>query len=80
MALKLVKDGEVESSPDIIQTLEKSIENAKAGKLFSIALLELFNDEEQEPELTVCGNDSLITCTTAEEVARMCKLQLLGLV
>lgn len=77
--LKLVKDGEVESAPEIIAALEKAIEKAKAGKLFGIALFELFNDDEQEPELTVCGSDALVTCSTAEEVARMCKLQLLGL-
>ena len=80
MSLKLVKDGEIESSPDIIDTLKAGIVDAESGVLFSIALIKLYNDPEREPEMTVCGNDSLITCTTAEEVSRMCKLQLLGLV
>ena len=79
MALQLVKDGQIESSPDIIATLREAEKDAEAGVLFSIALLKIYNDPEREPELTICGNDSLITCSTAEEVARMCKLQLLGL-
>lgn len=77
--LKLVKDGQIESSPDIVTTLREAEKDAENGELFSIALVKIYNDPEREPELTVCGNDSLITCTTAEEVSRMCKLQLLGL-
>ena len=79
MHLKLVKDGEIESAPEIIETLRGGIADAEANKLFSIALLKIYNDPEAEPELTICGNDSLVTCSTAEEVARMCKLQILGL-
>lgn len=77
--IKLVKDGEIESAPEIIETLKGGISDAEANKLFSIALLKIYNDPEAEPELTICGSDSLVTCSTAEEVARMCKLQILGL-
>lgn len=78
--LKLVKDGQIESSPDILETLRAAEKEAEEGVLFSVAVFKLYNDEEREPELVISGNDSLITCTTAEEVSRMCKLQLLGLV
>ena len=60
MALKLVKDGEIESAPEIIETLKGGIADAEANKLFSIALLKIYNDPEVEPELTICGNDSLL--------------------
>ena len=80
MTLKLVKDGQIESCPDIVESMRDAIVEAEANELFSIALVKLYNDPEREPELVICGNDSLITCTTAEEVARMCKLQILGLI
>ena len=79
MSLKLVKDGEIESAPEIIEALKATEKEAEEGILFSVAIFKLYNDEEREPELVISGNDSLITCATAEEVARMCKLQLLGL-
>lgn len=77
--LKLVKDGQIESSPDILETLRAAEKEAEEGVLFSVAVFKLYNDEEREPELVISGADALITCSTAEEVARMCKLQLLGL-
>lgn len=78
--LKLVKDGQIESSPDILETLRATEKEAEADELFSVAVFKLYNDPEREPELIISGADALVTCSTAEEVARMCKLQLLGLI
>ena len=77
--LKLVKDGPIESSPEILETLRATEKEAEEGILFSVAVVKIYNDEEREPELVISGADALITCTTTEEVARMCKLTMLGL-
>lgn len=74
MAIRLVKDGEVESSPAVIAELQAL---AARKDIRSICITADVSDGE--PEFIVAGEDTLDVICISEEMSRLAKLKYLGM-